>query len=84
MENQILGQFKFVYFGKLTVYSDRVEVHSLVKSEIIPASKIANVSYNKLTGQMVIETTGGGKTHMGFWGGRKVGDEALRLVSSLR
>ena len=85
MENtQILGQFKFVYFGKLMIYPDRVEVKSLVKHEVIPASKIANVSYNKLTGQLIIETTGGGKTHMGFWGGVKVGTEALRLISSLR
>jgi hypothetical protein len=83
-QDQILAQFKVVYFGTLTVYSDRVEFKSLVKHEIIPANKIANVSYNRLSGQMVIETTGGGKTHMGFWGGPKVGTEALRIISGLR
>jgi len=84
MENKILGQFKFVYFGKLTIYNDRIEIASLVKNEIIPANKIANVSYNKLSGRLIIETTGGGKTSLGFWGGVKAGTEALRLISSLR
>ena len=86
MENKILGQFRFIFFGKLTVYQDRVEFTSLVKKEIIPANKIANVSYNKLTNQFIIETTGGGKIKVGFWSWsrRKVGEEALKLVSSLK
>lgn len=82
MENKILGVFKIVYFGKLTIYQDRVEINSPFKKEVIHSDKIANVSVNKLRGQLIIETTGGGKTKVQLWGGYKKSEEAMEIISS--
>ena len=83
MEEKILGEFKIIYFGKLFIYADRIEIRLIIRQNIIPASKIANISYNRLINKFIIETTGGGKVDFYLWGGPKVGTEALRLMNSL-
>ena len=83
MEEKALKEFKLLYFGKLTVYSDRVEIKYLFKNEIISAKKIANVSHHKISGKFIIETTGGSQTIIYLIGGWKVDEEAMRLITSL-
>jgi hypothetical protein len=83
MEEKVLKEFKLIYFGKMIVYPDRVEIKSLFKNEIIPAGKIANVSHHKISGKFIIETTGGSQTLVYLWGGWDPAAEAMRLITSL-
>lgn len=80
--DKVLGEFKVVFLGKLTVYQDRVEITSPFKKEVIHSDKIANVSVNKLLGKLVLETTGGSKTEVQLWGGYKKAEEAMDIISS--
>lgn len=83
MEEKSLKVFKLLYFGKLIVYPDRVEIKSLFRNEIIPTRKIANVSRHKISGKFIIETTGGSQVIVYLIGGWKVDEEAMRLIASL-
>ncbi len=62
--DEIIQEFKlnFGIFYKLRLYKDKVVINKLFSKKVIPVQKIANVSYNKLTGRVFIETSGGEKT----------------------
>lgn len=82
MEEKLLGQFKTgVIWGKLLVYRDRIEIRGLVNNKTIPVSKIADVSYNKLLSQLIIETSGGQKTTAVIF--RREVEKAANLITSL-
>lgn len=72
-----------VYFTKLRIYKNRVEIGQCfgISVTTIPIQKIASVS-NSLIG-IKIETTGGGKTeHIGPWDSNKK-KEIVELILKL-
>jgi len=82
MEDTLLGEFKIgVIWGKLFVYSDRIEIKRLTSSKVIPVSKIADVSVNKLLQQLILETSGGQKTMIPVF--RREVEKAANLIISL-
>lgn len=68
MSDNALGIYRagFGIFKKLIIYPDKVTLKGLFTRKIIPASKIANVSINKLTSKINIETSGGEITTIFF------------------
>lgn len=67
MDNTLLQKYRFgFFFGKLFLYKDHLEIKGILNKKIIPSHKISNVSINKLTSRMTIETSGGEKTMIPF------------------
>lgn len=71
-------------FGEMKIYEDRIVAETPFTHEIIPISKIANVTFAKFAGKLIIETSGGNKSEFRFWKGLKAINEIMNLISSLK
>ncbi|MFZ5376794.1 MAG: hypothetical protein ACOZAN_03980 [Patescibacteria group bacterium] len=78
--NQLLSEFKCVYFTKFRVYPERIEIKSVMREHSIPKNKINGV-HRGMLGQIIINTVGGEDYQVGVWGSKN-GKELYELLKT--
>lgn len=71
------------FLKQLLVFKDRIEIKGVASAKIIPIKKVANASFNKMLGRLIIETSGGEQSEYQFvgFGGWKKAEEAAKIIT---